>query len=531
MANTDKGLQIWMPMAKDLHNQGLAKISITNSGAIYSSTGGKLGGCYVFSGTSLQYLTSNTNILSQASEFTIACWVNINSSSYYIFILKQSSYYQFSLDNNAIGYRDNATSAYTKQDINIPIGSWHHFAVTLKDKKVTIYIDGQETNNFIIAGTKLNNINQLFIGGDNASSGRYGNCSINDFRIYSYALSPQEIKELARGKVAHYPCDSNDIFTSPNLVTGLVAGGRTTISGNTVNISGENADTFFRLKLRRAMVSGRMYRLTCWGSGFPQDACYTFPIAGQTNTGPGTIKVENGGCSLIFTANDTCANVGTSVILDDVYRSAGAGQISNIVLQEIGPEAFLSDISGFGRHGQVTGGVTLSDDTKRYDKSLKFDGTGHIILKDKAACKPSDRITISCWIKPFIVSGTTMPIGCTESGGHGFQIQNGQIKTSVCIGGSYYNQYYNIAANTWYHVAITYDGTSIKLYVNGDTKAETAVTGSFSYNTDNGWAFGGNITSNGTDTTEKYNGLISDIRLYATALSADDIKELYSLGH
>lgn len=529
MANTDKGLQIWMPMTKDLHNQGLAQVSVTNNGAVYSSTGGKLGGCYVFSGTSLQYLRSNTNILSHASEFTIACWVNINSSSYYIFILKQSGIYQFSLQNNTIGYRDNATSAYTSQTINIPTGSWHHFAVTLKDKKITTYIDGQESSNFIIAGTELNDINELFIGGDNASSGRYGNCSINDFRIYSYAISPQEIKELARGKVAHYPCDSNDIFTSPNLVTGLSAGSSTTISGNTVNINGQNADTYFYLKLRRAMVSGRMYRLTCWGSGFPQGAYYNFPIAGQSNAAPGWIKIQNGGCSLIFTANDACANANNRVIMDDTNRVAGAGQISNIVLQEIGPEAFLSDISGFGGHMDIFTGITLASTTPRYDKCLQCTSSGY--ASKAVPISPTDKISVSIWYKPLdSYSSQKSIISCinTSTGGWGISWYYNKLRTYIKIGRvlKIIDTTKTISTNVWNHIVMTYDGSNIKHYLNGELDSTIAATGDIEYGE---MPLKLNQWSDNTD--GGCNCQLSDIRLYATALGEDAVQELYSLGH
>ena len=70
--STTKGLQVWLPLTKDLSNQGIAKVNITNNGATYSSTGGKLGGCYSFNGTSSRL---NADYTFSANQFSIACWV------------------------------------------------------------------------------------------------------------------------------------------------------------------------------------------------------------------------------------------------------------------------------------------------------------------------------------------------------------------------------------------------------------------------------------------------------------------------
>ena len=42
-------LQVWLPLTKDLRNQGLANVTVTNNGATFNSEG-KLGGCYSFDG-------------------------------------------------------------------------------------------------------------------------------------------------------------------------------------------------------------------------------------------------------------------------------------------------------------------------------------------------------------------------------------------------------------------------------------------------------------------------------------------------
>ena len=44
-------LQVWLPLTKDLRNQGINNTTVTNTGATYAATEGKLGGCYICDGT------------------------------------------------------------------------------------------------------------------------------------------------------------------------------------------------------------------------------------------------------------------------------------------------------------------------------------------------------------------------------------------------------------------------------------------------------------------------------------------------
>ena len=77
-----------------------------------------------------------------------------------------------------------------------------------------------------------------------------------------------------------------------------------------------------------------------------------------------------------------------------------------------------------------------------------------------------------------------------------------------------------ITDNKFHYYTITGDGTTTKLYIDGDFKANAktykAITGTTLYF--NGWD---------TSTSYKFCGCLSDFKLFATALSADDIKRIY----
>lgn len=73
-------------------------------------------------------------------------------------------------------------------------------------------------------------------------------------------------------------------------------------------------------------------------------------------------------------------------------------------------------------------------------------------------------------------------------------------------------------ANTWYHVAATYDGTTMKLYINGTLDASKAQTGSVSSNE----AFNVGYLY---ETSRNFNGKIDEVRVWKRALSQTEISQ------
>jgi len=97
-------------------------------------------------------------------------------------------------------------------------------------------------------------------------------------------------------------------------------------------------------------------------------------------------------------------------------------------------------------------------------------------------------------------------------------------------GDSSNNPLYNIGTTTkvtspsvdvWHHYVMTGNGTKCYVYLDGELWAEAKtckpISGTSIYI--NGWNDSTNYSSNNTD--------IADFRIYATALSEDDVKDLY----
>jgi len=73
----------------------------------------------------------------------------------------------------------------------------------------------------------------------------------------------------------------------------------------------------------------------------------------------------------------------------------------------------------------------------------------------------------------------------------------------------------------WHHLAGTYDGSNLNLYIDGGSEATTPHVGSIDIST-----FNVNIGSDAAQTWMWYNGLIDDVRIYNRALSQQEIHQI-----
>ncbi|MFE6079117.1 DUF5695 domain-containing protein [Paenibacillus sp. NPDC057886] len=170
------------------------------------------------------YVQLPEGIVSRADSVTIATWVKANALSDYTRIFDFGSgtgTYMFltpKVGNNmrfAITTGGNASGQ--EQVINasgLPVGVWKHVTVTLTGTTGIIYVDGVEAgrnNNMTLKPSSLGQTKNNYIGKSQYPD-PYFNGLIDDFRIYSRALSAAEVAALASSTTLGLSAEENAVL-------------------------------------------------------------------------------------------------------------------------------------------------------------------------------------------------------------------------------------------------------------------------------------------------------------------------------
>ena len=155
--------------------------------------------------------------------------------------------------------------------------------------------------------------------------------------------------------------------------------------------------------------------------------------------------------------------------------------------------------------------------------SFNLDGSGYAEVADEDSINPTTEITIQCWIQ----SNTETDKGLVAkwvSTTKDYMLYKTTNKFSLYIGTTPL-QSGTLPSSGWVNIAGTYNGSTMKTFINGVESTTQAKTGAIP-NNDNVLEIGRYAENN----TYCYSERISDVLLYDTALDANEILNNYNAG-
>lgn len=199
---------------------------------------------------------------------------------------------------------------------------------------------------------------------------------------------------------------------------------------------------------------------------------------------------------------------------DPLYNSLGY----NVAREE--------DVSGYQHNGAITGTIGTDSDSPRYTVASKFTTAGTINAPRGMITVGNAPFTVNFWLKmnsstqtlnaDIIAFGGNQPLRLANTNTAGTSVAwcNYPLGSTGTIGQC------NPTVNRWRMMTLTCDGTKYSAYMDGTLLQSVTISGTI-------WTPNGNITIG-----DRAGSLfcMSDLRIYSTCLSTNDIKELFTVG-
>ena len=188
------------------------------------------------------------------------------------------------------------------------------------------------------------------------------------------------------------------------------------------------------------------------------------------------------------------------------------------------------DSSGNANHGTAYGSPAFDPQGKAATAG-SFNGvSAYLDMGSSPTLRPFYAVSIEAWIKPGSVSSQAYIAGNTDETtltGYGLVLAAGGA-VQLKIGNGAWQSVTSAAAlnpGMWYHVAGTYDGRKLKVYINGALDSETAASGIITHN--NSFRAG---YRPGTSGAGYFSGLMDELAVFGRPLSAEEIASHYRAG-
>ncbi len=230
------------------------------------------------------------------------------------------------------------------------------------------------------------------------------------------------------------------------------------------------------------------------------------------------------------------ANATSNTVTTNYDPDAGGG------IEPVGPsnpalwiklnEGSDTQASGDGANGQpgtLRGGATWVEG--RYGQAVRLDGTGFIDVPYTPALNVFNQLTVAAWIRPermrdwdglVTTGGATSPWAMQLWSNGALRFTANWDSPAGSSGSGSWNSQSTLSLNEWQHVAITYDGSKLRFYINGTQDGRVITTNLTFGQGDPRFVIGAGLP--GAD--EFFKGSIDDVRVFTRALSDSDIQSI-----
>lgn len=254
------------------------------------------------------------------------------------------------------------------------------------------------------------------------------------------------------------------------------------------------------------------------------------PLGNPQTTAPFTLTwntttTSNGSHTLSVVARDAAGNFSESSVTVTVSNAAPLpdGLVAAYGFNEADGAVLVNDASGQANNGTITGATRTS--SGKYGRALSFNGTNAwVTVADAPSLRLTTGLTVSAWVRPTAVDDWRTVVMKEGPDGMAYSLYAGNSNTRpagyvrIDMVDRAVNGTSDMVLNAWTHLAYTYDGATLRLFVDGVEVSSEEAAGA-AVVTDGVLRIGGNSAWG-----EFFSGLIDEVRVYNRALTGLEIQ-------
>lgn len=182
--------------------------------------------------------------------------------------------------------------------------------------------------------------------------------------------------------------------------------------------------------------------------------------------------------------------------------------------------------------GTLGSGTTYQ--SARVGQGFRVHGSNNVEIADMPDLNPTNALTLETWV--YVTGNQNNHRDILSKDGEWYERQYLLTVSSVnkfrphvwtSSGPRYFDGNTTVALNTWYHVAMSYDGQNLRLYVNGQPDGSASYASAPTVTTPQPVRLGGGAPS---APHYYFMGVIDEPTIYRTALSSNEISAIYAAG-
>ena len=586
-------LLVWLPLITNTVNKGLLSPTITTTGTI-SYSAGKIGNALTFNNSALTLnpapITGSTSEFSFAFWYKPTDTTNAHCI-YNGRATVGGAVGIFRLSANTFRFDDGAQHTFTYKTVK---DTWQHIVFTRDNTSIKLYVNGvlnqtMTSSSFTSTGSTASIGLSSTSGATPSDNALFG--QLNDYRIYDHVLSKKEVKELAKGLCMNLPLDwggnpnmIKDSYTwmNKNVGSHWVSTGSITkavieddtapcrwvykvTKNNSAGTSTATGGAFYGIGTQGLaltdLVEGETYTYSFWAKADSSNDTSFNLQAGSvcesqtmlSSTGFTNLDSNWRKHTVTFKWTKTtkltaCFYCNTPSGKTQIFYCCGLklekGSVATPYIPHVDETAYtnngyatkyLQDCSGYNRTVTVNSNniISVATDAPR-GTGTNITKSGKLTIANSFPVGTFPSFTVNAWIRTksdttytlwydfFGISATTntdsnslFRMEISNTAGTAFNWYG-----PMADSGGLFNK--TISTDTWYMVTLVSDGTKFIGYLNGVQYA----TKTPDTDARKGWKATGNFYIG--DSNIWFD--VTDVRAYATALSAEEVKELYQVS-